>query len=403
MPAMRRSPGSPQSEHYPPHKGEAQMQAGIPSRERRHFRATEDQECPMCGVLVAKGAGVCRACGADLTRSGVVLSTVTPIVRHSLPKKRQKNPITITAIALLCALGVLAFAASLSPIGAHVPGLQVIHALPGTAYQRVAGWGKLLQRPQAVKPPQETALPEPSASGVAPAETATLASVTILSDPADAQVSVDDTASGATPLTLEKVAPGLHKVSIQRTGYQPAVRTFTVAQGESLTLSMTLNPTGRPALRPAPKSAAKPVAAASRKPQPLQIGAHAPEFVLKDRIGVIYRLDDMRGQRVAVLLVWSLDASAQGAIRDFANRTGKRAGQFTPIVIALNPNRVAIRQFITSEQIRVPILFGNPNIAEQYGVSPGTSLLYVISEQGIIVQRHRAVGQLASLGLIVIE
>jgi peroxiredoxin len=159
---------------------------------------------------------------------------------------------------------------------------------------------------------------------------------------------------------------------------------------------MTLRPSGRPARKPAPPTAAKRLPAGSRKP--LEIGAAAPHFTLKDRIGIIYRLKDWRGQRVAVLLVWTLDTSARTAIKNFDIQSARRTGQFAPVVIALNPDRHAIRQFVAKEQIRLPILFGNQRIADLYGVSPGVSLLYVISEQGVILQRHREVSQFASLG-----
>ncbi len=350
----------------------------------------------MCGALITKGAAVCRSCGADLTRSGVVLSTVTPITGR--PKARKKIPGTaLAAVLVLVALVVLT---SISSVGAYVPGFRTIHAVAEAAYDRVTSLPTMIRQLQAGRTPNQTAIPQPTPEPtpvvVAPVETTRPASVTILSDPAGAEVSVDATEAGTTPTTFENVAPGQHKVALRRSGYQPVVWTIIVAKGDLLTFSMTLRPTGRPARKPTPGTAARPLPAGSRKP--LEIGAAAPYFILKDRIGVIYRLKDWRGQRVAVFLVWTLDTSARTAIKNFDIQSARRRGQYAPVVIALNPDRLAIRQFIAKEQIRLPILFGNQRIADMYGVSPGVSLLYVISDQGIILQRHREVGPFASLG-----
>lgn len=373
------------------------MHGGMSNPERRHIRAGgEEQQCPMCGALITKGAPVCRTCGADLTRSGVVLSTVTP----RTDRRRARKKIPVTALAVAAGLVALVVLTGISSVGAYVPGLRIIHQAAGAAYHGVTSLPTMIRRLQVVRAPNQTAIPqptpEPTPVQVAPAETARPASVTILSDPAGAQVSVDATDAGTTPTTLENVATGQHKVALQRSGYQPVVWTITVAKGDSLTFSMTLRPTGRPARKPAPGTAVKPRPAGSRKP--LEIGAAAPHFTLKDRIGIIYQLKDWRGQRVAVLLVWTLDTNARTAIKNFDIQSARRSGQYAPVVIALNPDRFAIRQFIAKEQIRLPILFGNQRIADLYGVTPGVSLLYVISDKGIILQRHREVSHFASLG-----
>lgn len=337
----------------------------------------------MCGALVTLGAAQCRSCGADLTRSGVVLSTVTPISRR--PTRHKSPPIFLVAAALVVAAVVV----SLSPLGTRLPFLKPVHAGVGSFYHLLASLGKSIHLPQSAtaQPP----IPQPKPLGAVPVESTVPAAVTILSDPAGAEVTLDAAKAGITPLTLESLDPGQHIVSVQRTGYQPNARTFTVSRGESLTLSMTLRPNARTARKPAPTTPTTATPAAARKP--LEIGMPAPHFVLKDRVGIIYRLNDLRGQRVAVLFVWTMDATARVRIKelDIHARRG-----YTPIVIALIPDRVAIRNYIAAEQIRTPILFGNVRMAELYGVSHGVSLLYVISEQGIIVQRHTGANQLAS-------
>ncbi len=368
------------------------------SPERRLLRAGHEQKCPMCKGPVAAGAAVCRNCGVDLTRSGLVISSaVTPISRRGA---RRWNP-AISGRMLIALIAIVAIGL-VSTVGAQVPFLRPLNAGAAKhAFLRVAAWGKGLwphsapakPSPAATKPSDVvTVASQPSTPvAVAPAP----ASVVILTDPAGAQAVVDSTAAGMTPLTLKNVAPGQHQVSLQRNGYQQVSRTFTLEPGESVTLNLTLSPTVRVARRPARPAASTPSPTHMRKP--LEVGARAPHFVLKDRVGIIYRLNDLRGQRVAILFVWRLDAQARGAIKDLDARARKGTAPFTPVVIAIVPDRVAIRNLITTDQIRIPILFGNAHVAELYGVTQGVHVLYVLSEQGIVVRRQAGAGQLASL------
>lgn len=149
--------------------------------------------------------------------------------------------------------------------------------------------------------------------------------------------------------------------------------------------------------KPAPKPPAGKSAAAKRPAQPparprqvapsrplLEVGSSAPQFVLKDIRGVLYRLSDFRGRRVAVLLVSSLDESGRAAIRAFLNRFSAHPG-YSPIIIITNPDRVAVRRLATSG-IHVPILFGDEEFQATYRLPRGGDALYVISERGAIAQ-----------------
>lgn len=149
--------------------------------------------------------------------------------------------------------------------------------------------------------------------------------------------------------------------------------------------------------KPAPKPPAGKSAAVKRPAQPparprqvaparplLEVGSSAPQFVLKDIRGVLYRLSDFRGRRVAVLLVSSLDENGRTAIRAFLSQFGAHPG-YAPMIIITNPDRVAVRRLATSG-IQVPILFGHEEFQAAYRLPRGGDALYVISERGAIAQ-----------------
>ena len=58
--------------------------------------------------------------------------------------------------------------------------------------------------------------------------------------PYDATVTIDDRAAGTTPLLLDDILVGTHRVTISATGYNPATLTATVAETTPATLSGTL-------------------------------------------------------------------------------------------------------------------------------------------------------------------
>jgi peroxiredoxin len=122
--------------------------------------------------------------------------------------------------------------------------------------------------------------------------------------------------------------------------------------------------------------------------KPLEVGVQAPPFTLKDRTGILYRLDQYRGRRVVLLFVWSLDPQMRETVKDLDLRAGRTEGRYAAIVVALDVDRTAVRGFVTTENLSTPVLFGTSRVAELYGVTRGTALLYVISERGLVAQRQ---------------
>ncbi len=366
----------------------------MPTPERRHFRALPDQKCPMCGALTAGGATVCRTCGADLTRAGFVVSTVvTPISRRKRGKRLTIVLLPIIALVVVLGLG------SVDAVSARIPMLATMNSTAEQAFRRVVAWGKTINplrpasTPEVGVPP--ATVPTGNSTGAPPPAARVEASVTILSNPAGAKVYVDATSVGTTPVTLTSIAPGTHRVKIQSLGYLPLSQTFKLGSGERVTLHLTLKAvagqTRKPTGQPAPSL---------RQPglrKPLEIGTRAPQFVLKDRFGVLYNLRDFQGYRVAILIVWNLDPHARRTIKDLDVQARKPHGQYIPLVILMVPDRVAIRNFVASEGISVPILFGDDRIAEVYGISGGLPGLYLISERGIIVRRQTGTIHLPSV------
>ncbi|MGH2425311.1 MAG: hypothetical protein ACRDF1_03370 [bacterium] len=141
--------------------------------------------------------------------------------------------------------------------------------------------------------------------------------------------------------------------------------------------------------KPAPKPAvAKPTAAKKPvQPEPLlRIGSRAPQVTAKDLRGVIYRLSDYRGRRLAVLVVSSLDESGRTAVRAFLNRFSAHPG-YLPIIVITNPDRVAVRRLAAAAAgTRVPVLLGDEELQAAFRLPRGRDALFVISERGAIAQ-----------------
>jgi hypothetical protein len=114
----------------------------------------------------------------------------------------------------------------------------------------------------------------------------------------------------------------------------------------------------------------------------------APGFSLKDRTGVIYDLANLSGSRTVLLFLWELDTSTKLWIRELNRRARTAPGAPKVAVIILRPDRVAIREFVTSENpVVIPILFATPTIGRLYGITPATSALFVL-EHGIVMRRQ---------------
>jgi len=80
----------------------------------------------------------------------------------------------------------------------------------------------------------------------APAPDPTTGSVSVQSTPAAANVFLDGTLVGLTPVTVSGVAPGSHQVRIEKTGYEPYQMTASVSAGATTVVSAALVPVQDP-------------------------------------------------------------------------------------------------------------------------------------------------------------
>jgi len=368
--------------------------------------------CPMCGTPVYSSALTCPSCGTDLTRAGVVFSSssgdsITPVDR----KKRRRPGAWLGFVATLALAAGAAGTVGRPWVEPFVaPGVMVAQAASRSASQwvtdsirglrTVAGLSPRSARkprtektrttaprpatvsrpalpPTAVKPASAVAPSAMPASAVVPPPPAVLI---ISSTPRGARVQIDGVARGVTPLTVNQLRAGTHRVKITHAGYRPVVRTITVQPGKRIAMGVRLPAQpAAPAARPAAPAPSRPTAA------PLELGRVAPQFAAKDRVGIIYRTTDFRGQKLLLVFVQTLDANAQRIIRELnALRTGGTRGA----VVVLRPDRVAVRQFVQTEQIQIPVLFGTQELARAYGVGAQPAVLYLVSEDGRVAARQ---------------
>ena len=73
-----------------------------------------------------------------------------------------------------------------------------------------------------------------------PAPTPIVGSVDITSSPAMADITLDGKAVGTTPVKLNNILVGEHKITVSKSGYQPYTTTVTVAEGRAATVSAEL-------------------------------------------------------------------------------------------------------------------------------------------------------------------
>jgi hypothetical protein len=88
-------------------------------------------------------------------------------------------------------------------------------------------------KPQAVKPSAD------QSTTPAQGRDSALSSVDVKSAPDGAEITVDDKYMGSTPSTL-KLAPGDHKIKIEKVGFKPWERTLTVSVGATASVNPTL-------------------------------------------------------------------------------------------------------------------------------------------------------------------
>lgn len=326
---------------------------------------TKEQNCPICGSHLVAGALYCEACGTDLSRSGALFSTgVRPV---SLPRHRKSLRLLKPVVAVAAALIVLAGLGAVPAVSARVPVL-------GTLYAHTVGWG--LGRLG-----NESGAPSPAAQG----DTTFLL---VRSTPTGAQVHVNDQQVGTTPLTID-LRPGTYRVRISREGYPSVSKTIEVRDiPVTMDVSLLTGALETPeALAPqAPTPAPRSPLPAPPRPTvprpPLAAGTKAPALVLKDRFGIIHRLEP--GHKTAVLFIWTLDDDAQQAIRELDGRVRKSGGKAAGFVVLMQADRVSVRSFIATWGLKVPLLFGTTQVADQYHVARGVDTLYLVSERGTI-------------------
>lgn len=421
---------------------------GSPLESRPSGRGSlQGHVCPRCGQTgISPQARFCKKCGAvleslptrvsgaeDLRQELIRPSPSVPPPIHApaarspqLPADQHSglpppewhrerirapraagSPARVIRIALLAIVLFAAIAGSaVATLGGmpafanRFPPLGQAHSAVSQAYQRAWDWGRsLIARPRA-----EVAIPAQERQGAATpvgekpvtsgtpqqrVETASpVGSIVLGTTPPNAQVELDGTVVGVTPLTLRSVPAGTHRVEVAMPGRRSVIREVTVEPGGSVVLKLVLSPVTRADKTPAPRSDSTPATRQSEHRRPLAIGAQAPTMSLKDRVGVIYKLQEWRGYRVVLLFVWRLDAGSKELIRDLDRRARGVVAGYTAFAVVLDPDRVAIRGFVTTEGIRLPVLLGTQSIGSAYGVPPGSPVLYLVSEQGTVAQRQ---------------
>lgn len=218
--------------------------------------------CPRCGaVQQSPGSTFCEQCGATLSRLEVVPPRAQPGVRRSprvlgsalsviirqpvflvrrvLGLLQRLISLVVRGVALVLVLYALVIGLSLVPeVRGNVPPLKQA-ALTGLAWvQRAAHESARLQA--SLNAPAPPLRPSAATSQKpVPAQAAPAQAVTVTSTPSGASVAIDARQVGKTPLTV-KVPPGIHKITLSRSGYASITRTLTVRSGPvSLNVALT--------------------------------------------------------------------------------------------------------------------------------------------------------------------
>lgn len=347
----------------------------------------------MCGAHLPSAALYCETCGTDLSRAGAVFSTsVSPVTRLPISRKRVIRLAALGAGAFAALLALLVGIGSIPTVSARIPAIMVIAGPIRGAISQAVGWTTdrfWVPRAKSTIPPDELATLPTGPLTSSPELAQRTPYFVVKSTPEGAFVYIDMQIVGRTPLILYDMKPGVYSVRVEHDGLF-ASRTITLRPNVGSTVAVRLADstwtTGSDpkTSTPKPSQVARARTQPARKPASLELGAAAPMFSLKDRFGVIYKLSDYRGRRVAVLFVWDLDDAARRAVRNLSAGFGPRSS----VVVMIRPDRPALRQFIESERIAVPILFGDAALAARYGVPEDKVVLVVVSEQGH-VQSHQ--------------
>jgi hypothetical protein len=358
--------------------------------------------CPMCGNPVSATAMICPSCSTDLTRAGAVFGSSSSTVTSVQPRRRRgRTVLWAVLIAGATAAGVGAATVGRPWLTRFMePGLAITR---GVAKNAARGAARKTPPPApktapvtkpaapaarvgeaSSEPASAPAQPAPPANAATsiPAPTAAPAGIVITSTPPGARVVIGGVANAVTPVTLRGLKPGSYKVRIARQGYRPVMRTVRLEAGQIVTMKVSLS------VQPVPKPAqtAKPAPASSTLSTLIEVGRPAPPFMAKDRIGVLYRAEDFRGRKLVLVFVQNLDGDTKRLVREV--EALHAAGARGALIVVLRPNRVSIREFIISEQVRIPVLFGTQAMGRAYGVGSQPAVLYLISEDGRILARQ---------------
>ncbi len=281
----------------------------------------------MCGSAVAPGVILCPTCGEDLTKASMIVSTSVRPLSHKLKRKSiSAAKVLYLVMAVIVGATAIVGLGYVPAVSARVPQLASLSTSVEDAVGRAVQWSReIIGQPPA--PPKKRPVAKPTAPKPKP------------------------------QTTTPKLAPvGQKPPAPQKPAPKPAVAKPTAAK--------------------------KPV-----QPEPLlRIGSRAPQVTAKDLRGVIYRLSDYRGRRLAVLVVSSLDESGRTAVRAFLNRFSAHPG-YLPIIVITNPDRVAVRRLAEAAAgTRVPVLLGDEELQAAFRLPRGRDALFVISERGAIAQ-----------------
>ncbi len=135
-------------------------------------------------------------------------------------------------------------------------------------------------------------------------------SADITSSPAMADITLDGKAVGRTPLQLDNLLVGEHKITVSKSGYQPYTTTVTVAEGGTATVNATLTKIATQAPNVTPQSVSN-----NKTSAPYKVGDYYNDGVKE---GVVFEVseDGRHGKIVSMKqsaewLKWSSDSAEQ--------------------------------------------------------------------------------------------
>jgi hypothetical protein len=194
--------------------------------------------CPHCGRAdVPEGAKFCIDCGAALPRRSSDGAVARPRVSKSsliidyddvVPQRRRPR----ARVAALAGLGIVVVGVgawlTLSSLGASQP--AEVPALPPRAAPSPAPLDSISAPAPAAPAPTPVVHPAPARERTAPG-------LLSLNAVPWGTVSIDGRAVGNTPLLDVRLAPGAHRVRVERLGYEPYERVVSVVAGQRLRIT----------------------------------------------------------------------------------------------------------------------------------------------------------------------